>query len=101
LKQGRVVAQGSIAGLTGSSGIRVRVSITGDHERFEAELVRRGLGTTRNAAGFVLALPADDCDVLFEAALATGASIQRVEPLRSTLEDAFVKSLEQEVSARA
>jgi hypothetical protein len=71
----------------------VRVSIAGDPEGFAAELARRGLAPARDSAGFVLALPSNDCDVLFEAALAATATIQRVEPLRSTLEDAFMKSL--------
>jgi ABC-2 type transport system ATP-binding protein len=93
LQKGRVVAQDSIADLTTSAGMRVRVSIAGDQEGFAAELARRGLAPVRDGAGFVLALPASDCDVLFEAALASSATIQRVEPLRFTLEDAFMKSL--------
>jgi ABC-2 type transport system ATP-binding protein len=101
LKQGRVVAQASIAALTSETGVRVRVAISGDHDRFAAELARRGLAPAREAAGFVLALPSDDCDALFETAIASGARIRSVEPLRSTLEDAFVKSLAGEEAGRA
>ncbi len=101
LKKGRVVAQGSIADLTSSVGIRVRVTIAGDQERFAVELADRGLAPTRDSARFVVELPANDCDVLFEAAQAAEATIQRIEPLRSTLEDAFMKSLAGEETAHA
>ncbi|MDZ4774222.1 MAG: ABC transporter ATP-binding protein [Planctomycetota bacterium] len=101
LKKGRVVAQGSIEALTRTEARRVRVSIDGDADRFATELERLGIASERDANDWMLRLAGDDCDVVFDAALAAAVRIQRVEPVRSTLEDAFVKTLSAAEDERA
>ena len=62
----------------------------------DAELAQRGIVSARALEAWSLSLPTADCDIVFDAALAAGVRVQRVEPVRSTLEDAFMKTLSAE-----
>lgn len=101
LKKGRVVAQGSIEAMTRTEIRRVRVSISGDAERFAAELGRLGIANEREGEAWMLLLSGADCDIVLDVARAAGVYVQRIEPVRSTLEDAFLKSLSVAESERA
>lgn len=93
LSKGRVAAQDSIDALTRTGTHRVRVVVTGDRTGFAASLRRRGLALEDRPDTLEVDLPTADCDVLFDAALEARIGLERVEPLRSTLEQAFLSTL--------
>jgi ABC-2 type transport system ATP-binding protein len=120
LEKGRIVTQGSIRELTADTGLRVSVRVA-NVERFRAsagggwrEIVPAGSGhgapagadptaaagdgSAPNANGegrLLLQLDSDDCDPVFATAFECGARILAIEPVRSTLEDVFMASIEQ------
>ena len=94
LNRGRVIESGSIAELTRSDEHVVRVRVGGDEAAFERALATAGRSGTRTGPGAVrIAARVDDADSLFELAHASGAWIEGVEDLRSSLEDVFLRLL--------
>jgi ABC-2 type transport system ATP-binding protein len=112
LQKGRVVASGSIAAMTHRAGFAVRVEVGGDRATFERALEAEGiqgigraphdldavhppdaLAVPSKNGVLVLTLPDADCDPLFAIAARSGARILALEPVRSSLEDVFLRSL--------
>jgi ABC-2 type transport system ATP-binding protein len=98
LEKGRIATQGSIRELTHGDGLRVEVRVE-PLERFRAapsrgwrELAPAGSGGSDGK--IVLQLESDDCDPLFAVALECGARVLSIEPVRSSLEDVFLESLD-------
>ncbi|MFM7295954.1 MAG: ABC transporter ATP-binding protein, partial [Planctomycetota bacterium] len=100
LNRGRVIESGSIAELTRSDEHVVRVRVGGDEAAFERALAAAGMSVSRTAPGsFRIAARVDDADALFELAGASGAWIEGVEDLRSSLEDVFLRLLRESQGA--
>ncbi|HJK96089.1 MAG TPA: ABC transporter ATP-binding protein [Polyangiaceae bacterium LLY-WYZ-14_1] len=94
LRRGRVTAEGSLSTLLRSEVLRTQVELRGVPESLRGELARRVLGHDARPGGI------DVFDVEGEAAttrlvadaLAAGATLVGVVPLRETLEDLFVRN---------
>ncbi len=100
LNRGRVIESGSIADLTRSDEHVMRVRVGGDEAAFERALAAAGMGVTRTGPGaFRIAARLEDADGLFELACGSGAWIEGVEDLRSSLEDVFLRLLRESQGA--
>ncbi len=94
LNRGRVIESGSIAELTSSDEHVVRVRVGGDESSFERALTQAGFSCTRTGPGALrIAAKIDDADSLFELAAQSGAWLEGVEDVRSSLEDVFLRLL--------
>jgi ABC-2 type transport system ATP-binding protein len=96
IQRGRAVATGSIEELTRSEERGVRVRVEGAGERFAELLCEAGRAPEREADGRLrvpLAAGREDADDLFALAVTSGAFISSVEPVRSTLEQVFLRAL--------
>lgn len=99
MSRGRLIETGRIADLTGGSGRHVRIQLEPDGPSsglFERALQARGYGCERDGvSGFRVTLPEkeDDADALFAAAAASGSTVVELEPVRSSLEDVFLRVL--------
>ncbi|MHC4135705.1 MAG: ABC transporter ATP-binding protein [Planctomycetota bacterium] len=93
LRDGRIAQQGPIEELTTSEGGAYAVVVRGDAARFRAEL--RAAGAEESGTDEVLVrLPAgEDTAVVFKAAVAAGAQVRGLRPLRRTLEDVFLDAV--------
>ncbi len=99
LARGRAAANGSIEQLVGRAEARVRVTIDGDAARFCAAFEALGIrGEERDAGGWSVTLAGGgtDADAVFAAAAQSGARILQLEPERATLEQAFLRALDEE-----
>ncbi|MEM9801104.1 MAG: ABC transporter ATP-binding protein [Planctomycetota bacterium] len=100
LSKGRVVEQGSIAELTAADAARVRVEVDPESAHaFEAAV--RGAGIEVEAgesAGFVVTLPkgAEDADELCAIAAREGVVLDAIDPVRSTLEQVFLRAVDED-----
>jgi ABC-2 type transport system ATP-binding protein len=98
LSRGRAAASGSIQDLVGRARARVRVEFLGDAARFGRELAAGGLeheqaGPTAFAVALDGAEP--DADLALAAAARAGVRVSGVEPERATLQQAFLRALEE------
>jgi ABC-2 type transport system ATP-binding protein len=102
LEKGRIVRQGSIRELTHGDGLRVEVRVD-PIERLRAapscgwREIASSTASPADATGagrMLLQLESDDCDPLFAAAAECGARVLSIEPVRATLEDVFLSSLD-------
>ncbi len=93
LRAGRVARQGPIEALTTSVGGTYAVVVHGDRERFRDAL--RVAGAEESGGEEVrVRLPAgSDTSVVFRAAVAAGAQVRSLRPLRRTLEDVFLDAV--------
>jgi ABC-2 type transport system ATP-binding protein len=93
LRDGRVARQGPIEELTVSEGGSYRVVVHGETARFREEL--RAAGAEESGTEEVLVrLPAgSDTSVVFRAAVAAGAQVRGLRPVRRTLEDVFLDAV--------
>jgi ABC-2 type transport system ATP-binding protein len=94
LKEGRVARQGPIAELTSSQRGSFEVQIRGDRERFEREL--RAVGGLAQGDGelHVLLPEGAGTEAIFRAARASGAQVRGLRPTRRSLEEVFLKEVE-------
>jgi len=96
LNKGRVVRTDSIAAMTGGDGLRLRVAVEGPREDFARRLTERGYKLLAGADG-ELAIELDsresDADPVFEVAAEVGAAITRLDEVRMTLEEVFLKEM--------
>ena len=96
LREGAVAISGAIGELTRVEGLRVRVEVGGDRERFERAIAASGYACTQEANGRLtirLDGRAADADELYALAAESGASLRGVEQVRSSLEQVFVAGL--------
>jgi ABC-2 type transport system ATP-binding protein len=94
LHRGRAVKSGAIAELTRFDGRRVRIRAAGDVERLGIALANAGLEPEREDGGaWTASTRGEDCDELFALAGASGARIEAVEEVRSTLDEVFFETL--------
>jgi ABC-2 type transport system ATP-binding protein len=97
LQRGAVVLSGSIAELTRAEGRRLRIAVTGDEARLRAGLEAAGHAVEPTAEERVvivrLAGAATDADPLFAIAARSGARIDAIAEVRSSLEQVFLAGL--------
>jgi len=103
MSEGRILTQGSIADLTRASGQGFVVALDGDAEPFVSRLVDRGREvTTHEDRSMRVVLPVDATTFeIFETAASCGLRLRRLEPEKRTLEEVFLRALEEDHHARA
>jgi len=94
IDRGRVVENDSIAALTGRDGHGLRVNVSSPADAFASALTDSGRAFERDADGrFLIEGAGADADDLFAVAAAAGTSIESVEPVRSSLDEVFLRVL--------
>ena len=97
LVEGRTVLQGSIAELTAAEAARIRVVVEKGEPRFAAELEAAGFPNVPSKdGGRVVTLPVGtrDADDVCRVAHVSGVVIRSIEPVRSTLEEVFLRAVD-------
>ena len=102
--QGRSRLQGSIAELTAAETTRVRAEASEDEAALRAALDAAGMTWEEPVSrpdeprprGTIVTLPAgaDDADALLGVAAGAGVALRAIEPLRSTLEQVFLRAVD-------
>ncbi len=96
LDRGRVVEAGVVEELTRADGLALRVSIEGDTEAFRAALGAAGIEVGTESTGRLsvhLDAGSEDADQLFALAVSCGVAITALEPVRSSLEEVFLRAV--------
>ena len=99
IHQGSVVDQGNIADMTSSEGHVMRVQFDGEATAFEAALDARSIRCELEGARGLrahLPLEVEHADPLFVAAAEAGATITELTPVKSSLEEVFLRVLGEE-----
>lgn len=91
LDRGRVVEQGTLAGLTGLKGNRVNLRLKEGADRLARRLAARGRNVEQEEDGSLIvdAATAMDRKELFQAAAEEGLQIRQFTPVRHRLEEIF------------
>jgi ABC-2 type transport system ATP-binding protein len=96
IHQGRVLETGSIAELTRSEELWMEVEIGGEIDRFAEALVSKGIEAERSTASRLrLRMREEDGDELFAIADRAGAVLLGLRTQSTSLEDAFLRALEE------
>jgi ABC-2 type transport system ATP-binding protein len=97
LAQGRLVAQGQIRELKDVHERCYEVRVKADLESFARRLGEGGCTVNNQDHGLLVRLPSGESEqMLWSLADATGEQIRHLRPQRSTLEEVFLKALEQD-----
>jgi ABC-2 type transport system ATP-binding protein len=98
LRQGRIAAQGDIAELRATQGVRMDVELRVASDAFEKALSGRGITIASHAGSryrLVLAdNTADPGREIFQAARESGAEVRGFQPTVRSLEDIFIEAVE-------
>ncbi|QDV07541.1 putative ABC transporter ATP-binding protein YxlF [Planctomycetes bacterium Poly30] len=94
--KGRVALQGSIAELTAADEARVHVEVEERQDEFEIALRAAGMSPEKAPTkGLIVTVPdADDADAICEVAASSGFHLRGIDPVRSTLEQVFLKAVD-------
>jgi ABC-2 type transport system ATP-binding protein len=96
LARGRLLAQGKIRELKQAHEHTVEVRVKGDPAEFGRRLAERDCGVElRDDVLLVQLPPGQSRDLLWQLAAATGEQIRYLRPQRSTLEEVFLKAVEE------
>ncbi|MHC5044367.1 MAG: ABC transporter ATP-binding protein, partial [Planctomycetota bacterium] len=93
LRDGRVARQGPIEELTVSEGGSYRVVVHGDAARFREELRAAGAEESGGEEVLVRLAAGSDTSVVFRAAVAAGAQVRGLRPVRRMLEHVFLDAV--------
>lgn len=96
LKEGMIKLAASVAELTQADGVRYRLSIANEADAFCAALQPAGIALeSRDGGRCTICLPEkhQSADILFRLALESGATLEAVEPAKSSLEDVFLAAV--------
>jgi ABC-2 type transport system ATP-binding protein len=97
LARGRLLAQGNIRDLKQAHAHAVEVRVKADPERFARRLAEQGCGVEPRDDLLVVRLPdGRSADLLWQLAASSGEQIRYLRPQRSTLEEVFLKAVEEE-----
>jgi ABC-2 type transport system ATP-binding protein len=97
LGRGRLLLQGQIQELKNLHDRCYEVEVKVDRRAFARRLGQSGCTTTEQDHGLVVGLPPSESpDLLWKVAAATGEQIRRLRPQKSTLEEVFLKALEED-----
>ncbi|MEM8709506.1 MAG: ABC transporter ATP-binding protein [Planctomycetota bacterium] len=96
---GRVALQGAIAELTAADDAKIRVEVEEGEDGFAAALSASGMtvetSTDRESPGLIVTVPsATDADAICRVAADHGAHLRTLDPVRSSLEQIFLKAVE-------
>jgi len=95
LQKGRVAREGTLAELTGAVGGRYLVRVGGDAALFRARIAGEGAGAEEHGREVLVTLPPErDTTVIFRAAVAAGAQVRGLRPVRRSLEDVFLDAVQ-------
>jgi ABC-2 type transport system ATP-binding protein len=95
LAQGRLVAQGAIQELKDLHNQCYEVRVRNDMQSFADRLAQAGYAVTPRESTLLVQLPAGQSQQIFwEVAAAAGEQIRYLRPQRSTLEEVFLKAIE-------
>jgi ABC-2 type transport system ATP-binding protein len=95
LAQGRLVAQGQIQELMNLHELCYEIRVKADAKSFAARLGEAGCTVTSQDSSLLVHLPAGQSQqMLWEIAAAAGEQIRHLRPQRSTLEEVFMKAIE-------
>ncbi len=97
LVKGQAILQGSIAELTAAESRRLRVEVEDGAGRLQAALEAATYATSLNEDGaLMVTLPhgVEDADALCGFAAGEGVNISSIDPVRSTLEEVFLKAVD-------
>jgi ABC-2 type transport system ATP-binding protein len=96
LARGRLLAQGRIREMKQSHEHAVEVRVKGDAARFAEQLTEQGCGVEPRDDELLVRLPEGRSQqLLWQLAAATGEQIRYLRPQRSTLEEVFLKAVEE------
>jgi ABC-2 type transport system ATP-binding protein len=96
LGRGRLLAQGSVAELTRADRPVYVVRVKGDHAAFARRLgALGGLAEPREDSLHVELPGHDSPELIWRAALDTGEQVRTLKPLRNTLEEVFLRAVEE------
>jgi len=96
LHQGEVLFTGTVEELRGAEEDVLEVRVKEGEDRFEQALAARGCRVTREGGALHVRLPrGQDADLVFEVADAVSVQVRHLEPMRLTLEKAFVKTIQE------
>ena len=100
LVRGQAILQGSIAELTAAEEQRYHVEIEGDPAALTAALQGDGYAVDADGSTLTVTLPhgVEDADALCGHAAASGAVVAGIDPVRSTLEDVFLRAVDDSAS---
>ncbi len=97
LVKGQAILQGSIAELTAAESRRLRVEVEDGGDRLQAALEAATYATSLSEDGaLMVTLPqgVEDADALCGLAAGEGVNISSIDPVRSTLEEVFLKAVD-------
>jgi len=96
LSQGQLLTQGTIRELMQPHDRTVEVRVKSDPARFSRELRERGCGVEPREDLLVVRLPEGGSrDLLWQLAAASGEQIRYLRPQRGTLEEVFLKAVDE------
>jgi ABC-2 type transport system ATP-binding protein len=96
LAQGRLLAQGNVRDLKQAHDQMVEVRVKADPARFARGLTEQGCGVEPRDDLLLVRLPQGRSrDLLWQLAAASGEQIRYLRPQRSTLEEVFLKAVEE------
>ena len=96
IHRGTVLSTGTIADMTQEDEVWMGAQVGGDVERFAAGLVEAGVEYQRpKDERFLIRAAREDGDELFALALQHGAFLTHLAPPRSSLEDVFLRALQE------
>lgn len=94
--KGRLLAEGSVTELTRSASSMFEVRVKRETEAFAARVKELGCTTAFKNDVLVVEVPEDRTQsLLWQAALDCGEQIRTLKPLRNTLEEVFLKAVEE------
>jgi ABC-2 type transport system ATP-binding protein len=97
LDRGQLLAQGKIRDMKQSQDHTVEVRVKSDPAPFADRLTAQGCTVERRDDFLLVGLPErQSCELLWQVAASSGEQIRHLRPRRSTLEEVFLKALENE-----
>jgi ABC-2 type transport system ATP-binding protein len=98
LAQGQLLAQGSIREMKQSHDHAVEIRVKADPAQFARQLMEQGCGVEPRDDVLVVRLPQGrSSDLLWKLAASSGEQIRYLRPQRSTLEEVFLKAVQEGV----
>ena len=95
MNKGEVVETGNVAEMTKEDGLSLTVTVDGDAALLRKTLVASGLGVEDRGDKLLVQLgpEAEDADQVFLAAAEAGVALTGVEPVKSSLEQVFLRAV--------
>ena len=96
LSKGRVVLNQSLAELNRPTSPTITVRISGNHDSFTDFLRNRNIATSQNNGDLLVASDQPDItELIWQAARESGSVVHAITPARNSLEETFMKTVEE------